>query len=187
MEEQRVICKACAFVMDAHKLKAVCPACGVPAKMFEPFVDKVSFKRRTLLALDLHPVMVHFPQAFTATLLVLSAALLLVPTMLRESIEGAIIILGISLPFTVILSFGSGLFDGRVRFRKLNAPLLRKKMAFGTLFFVLACAIAFFTVSGYLTHTLPALKIALLSAFAMAIAAWLGLAGAGLVTAKFPG
>ena len=32
-------CKACGYVTREGKIKDVCPACGVPAKMFEPYTD----------------------------------------------------------------------------------------------------------------------------------------------------
>ncbi|MCK7505218.1 MAG: hypothetical protein MZV70_14775 [Desulfobacterales bacterium] len=61
-------CKACGFVTDQGNIKDVCPACGVPAKMFEPYTNPVSLKRRKILDLHTHPVLVHFPQAFALTL-----------------------------------------------------------------------------------------------------------------------
>ncbi len=57
-----VRCKACGDVAVSDKIKEVCPACGVPAKMFAPFNSPISLKRRRILDLHTHPVMVHFPQ-----------------------------------------------------------------------------------------------------------------------------
>jgi uncharacterized membrane protein len=40
--------------------------------MFEPYVEKISPKRKRILSLDLHPIAVHFPQAFIISIFVLS-------------------------------------------------------------------------------------------------------------------
>lgn len=40
--EELVRCKSCGFIMEKGKLKDKCPACGVAAKMFEPYIEKVS-------------------------------------------------------------------------------------------------------------------------------------------------
>ena len=81
-----VKCKSCGYVMEAGKLHDSCPACGVPAKMFEPFTDPVSSKRRSILALHIHPVLVHFPQAFAFFLFALSAASLALKGPARDSV-----------------------------------------------------------------------------------------------------
>ncbi len=59
-------CKACGYIIDEKKLGDVCPACGVPRKAFEPWTDDMSPRRRVLLTLNLHPIALHFPQAFSA-------------------------------------------------------------------------------------------------------------------------
>ena len=46
----------------ASKVGEICPACGVPAKMFEPYDDKVSEARRRMIDLHIHPVIVHSPR-----------------------------------------------------------------------------------------------------------------------------
>ena len=83
-------CKACGFVTDQGKIKDVCPACGVPAKMFEPYTHPVSLKRRRILDLHTHPVMVHFPQAFALTLFLLSFCAFFVPQALLETLSSTI-------------------------------------------------------------------------------------------------
>ena len=50
-----VRCKSCGFITRSASVKEVCPACGVPARMMEPYTDPLSEKRRRF-ALDIHPV-----------------------------------------------------------------------------------------------------------------------------------
>src|SRR3972149_10318207 len=66
-----VRCKVCGYVMPEGKLRDKCPACGVAAKAFEPWEDPLSEQRRRALALDLHPIAVHFPTAFVVSLIVI--------------------------------------------------------------------------------------------------------------------
>ena len=49
--------------MEAGKLGDVCPACGLPRKVFEPYRERVSINRLRLLNLDLHPIVIHLSQA----------------------------------------------------------------------------------------------------------------------------
>ncbi len=46
------------------------------------------------------------------------------------------------LPLAVIASFLTGLFDGKVRFRRTSAPLFTRKKLLGGAFFVLSAAAA---------------------------------------------
>jgi hypothetical protein len=128
--------------MEKGKVGDRCPACGVPAKMFLPHDERISPRRKLLLSLDIHPVLVHFPQAFTATILLLSIAGAAIHGTLHPIIQSTLRMLGVLLPFTVVLSFASGLFDGKIRFRKVITPLLIKKMILGGSYFLVSCAIA---------------------------------------------
>ncbi len=49
--------------MEAGKLGDVCPACGLPRKVFEPYRERVSINRLRLLNLDMHPIAIHLSQA----------------------------------------------------------------------------------------------------------------------------
>ena len=61
--KELVRCRPCGFVMEADKLGDVCPACGLPRKVFEPYRERVSRNRLRLLNLDLHPIVIHLSQA----------------------------------------------------------------------------------------------------------------------------
>ena len=84
--KELVRCKSCGFVMEKGKLHGKCPACGVPDKMFEPYSEKIAPFRKFMLSLDMHPVLVHFPQAFTATVLLLSLFAMVSQGPVREQI-----------------------------------------------------------------------------------------------------
>jgi len=184
---EMVICKSCGFIMEKGKLRDTCPACGVPAKMFLPHDERISPQRNKLLKLDMHPILVHFPQAFTTTIFFLSLAGAALHGPLSSILDATVLTLGVLLPFTIALSFASGLFDGKIRFRKVKTPLLQKKMALGAIFFLLGCAI--FACVKMLPITAPAhfLLIAGLSAPALGCAAGLGRIGTSLLNARFPG
>lgn len=180
---QMVICKSCGYIMPQSKLKDECPACGVKAKMFVPHDERISDKRKFLLMLDIHPILVHFTQAYTGTILGLSLLALVVKPAWLGWISTVVMVLGYALPFAVIAAFVAGMFDGKVRFRKVKTPLLVKKMVLGTLYFALTCGILICV----LFNPLPWAIIAVLSALAMTCASILGVWGVSLLNSRFPG
>ena len=182
-----VRCKTCGYIMVADKLGHICPACGVPAKLFEPYKEKVSEKRQRILDLDIHPVIVHAPQGFAFAIMFFAIGALLFGGGLRDSLRTAIVVLGTVLPFVVLGSIATGLFDGKIRFKKVTTPALEKKIAFGSTFLLLSAVIAI------LSHTIGPdassflVLVLLLSAGCFACSIFLGLIGARLVCSKFPG
>ncbi len=72
-------CKSCGYIVEAGRVGEVCPACGVPRKMMEPWKDPLSQRRRFLLGLDLHPIVDHFSVSFSACAVVVALFLLLFP------------------------------------------------------------------------------------------------------------
>jgi hypothetical protein len=180
-----VRCKTCGYVMEEGRMKDCCPACGVPAKLFEPYTDKVSEKRRFILGLDIHPVAVHLPQAFGAAVLLFAAATLVASGGLKQTIECSVQTLSVCLPFTGLAAVATGLFDGTVRFKKLATPHLRIKMALGAGFLVLSTALAVLSFTAAPAAIVyPTIALA---AGCLALGTCLGLIGARLVHAVFPG
>ena len=117
-------CKACGYVTREGKIKDICPACGVGAKMFAPYTDPISEKRRMLLGLHSHPIMVHFPEAFSITLFLLAVSSYFAPGAIKEALFAAIQVISLPLPFFVILAIITGLFDGKIRFNRFPAGRL---------------------------------------------------------------
>jgi hypothetical protein len=182
-----VRCKSCGYITGQSRVKDVCPACGVPAKNMLPYTDPVSPKRRRVLALDIHPIIVHFSVAFSFSALVLAIAALFVGGAPGTYVTGALITLSFFMPLVVLLSFISGLVDAKLRFRRVTTPILTRKIILGVTFFVLSVAMLFVAL-------LPAfvlgafLKIYILLAIgAFVCAFFLGLLGKGLMGAELPG
>jgi rubredoxin/uncharacterized membrane protein YqaE (UPF0057 family) len=183
-----VKCKACGYIMEEAKLGTVCPACGVPAKQFEAFDDRLSEKRRKILSLHLHPVIVHLPQGFAAFLVLLAVLLALLGAgSLRESVLAATRVMSVVLPLGVLLAFGAGLFDGKIRFKRVTTPILVKKMFAGASFFILSTAAASIALFVGLDGGLALLGFGLLEFLGLGAGALLGIWGTGLVVAHFPG
>jgi hypothetical protein len=185
--KELVRCKSCGYIMEKGRLHGKCPACGVPEKMFEPYVEKIAPFRKFVLSLDLHPVLVHFPQAFTATILVLSLCAMVFTGSLRDRLCTTLLVLAIALPFTVLFAFLGGLVDATIRFRRLTPPLIITKIIFGSLFLLLS--IAQFTLvmvhPAWTMHSL--LAVCGLSIACLGCASYLARIGTGLIVAKFPG
>jgi hypothetical protein len=185
--KEMVICKSCGFIMEKGKVGDRCPACGVPSKMFQPHDERISPRRKLLLSLDIHPVLVHFPQAFSATILLLSIAGIVIHGYLQMWVLSTLRTMAVVLPFTIAISFAAGLFDAKIRFRKVTTPLLKKKIILGSIFFLFSCAIAAAVLNLPFTLPLNYLVIIGLSLPALGCAAGLGLIGTSLLPARFPG
>ena len=138
-----VRCKVCGFITAEGKLGDKCPACGAPRAAFEPYTDPVSERRRKFLKLTLHPVAVHFPQAFAASMVVLSITPAVFTGRLRQLFLSTEEVLSWFLPLLVAAAILAGFLDGRMRFKKIRrSPILKKKIVFAALFFVFSLAMA---------------------------------------------
>jgi uncharacterized membrane protein len=173
--------------MEEGKLGDVCPACGVPAKLFEPYKSRISEKRRFILKLDIHPVIVHAPQAVVFLLVVFAIGALIFQDAIRDNLVTTIAVLAITLPITVLAGFATGLTDGLTRFKKLKTPFLKRKIVFGTLFFLVSAAGAFITISIGPGEQSYLLYMLILSVAGLTVSTVLGLIGSKLLGAAFPG
>jgi hypothetical protein len=180
-------CKSCGYVTTEGKIKDVCPACGVPAKMFEPFTDPVSEKRRKLLGLHIHPVIVHFPQAFAFSLFALAIFSFVVPAQIKEAFRYTIQVISFFLPLVIILSLLTGILDARIRFRRLTTPFLKTKIITGLVFFITSIILAVVAFTMQLETTSVMELFTVLTIIAAGCSFPLGIIGAKLMEAKFPG
>jgi len=180
-------CKSCGYVVEAGRVGEVCPACGVPRKMMEPWKDPVSARRRFLLGLDLHPIVDHFSVSFATCAAVVAVFVLLFPGFFRQPwLDVMRVFVGV-LPLAVIASYVSGLYDGRLRFRRTSTPVLRFKKLVGILFFVFAATAAVVTFAFDLGGAWVRAVIFVLEAAAVGCAFVLGRTGKDLLNALFPG
>lgn len=181
-----VYCKACGYIFEEGKYE-FCPACGVPAKMFEPYVDKIPADRRKILKLDIHPVVVHAPQAVAFILLLLSAALTImsqfaIGTVLVADFSITIKVLSVLLPFTVFGAIVTGILDAKYRYKTHTTSHLMRKKFVGTLFLLLATGMAIISLQGdFINEFWMQGLYLLLNIGAFVCTAVLGIWGAALV------
>ena len=180
-------CKACGYVTVKGKIKDVCPACGVPAKMFEPYQDPVSEKRRKILGLHIHPIIVHFPQSFSFTLFVLAVLSFVAPPQINGVLNCTMQVISSALPLFLILALLTGLVDGKIRFQKVTTPFLKKKITFGLSFLLTSIVIAAVALTLQLSSVLVMVLFTLLTIIAVGFSIALGLIGDELMEAKLSG
>jgi len=182
-----VRCKSCGYIMLESKLRDKCPACGVPRQMFEPYTDPMSESRRRILDLHLHPIAVHFPTSFVTAILLFSIATFF----FREPVQGFLIcatrVMGLFLPVLVLIAFLVGLLDGKIRFRRFkNSLILRRKILFGSLFFVFSVALALSLWLIGLSSVLGIFIAVALGVLGLACTVILSLLGMQILNAAFP-
>jgi rubredoxin len=180
--KELVRCKPCGYVMEAGKLKDVCPACGMPRKAFEPYRERVALNRLFVLSLDLHPIAIHLSQTFVFLIPALMLFTRFFPGFQYEMFTHVLIFSLYAFPLTLIASIVTGILDGLFRFKTLTPPLLRLKIVFSSIIIVLA--VAMFLVSkdgnyGFITI--------LLSLGCLFCAVRLGLLGKHLIDVILPG
>jgi hypothetical protein len=180
-------CRSCGYVIAEGKLKDACPACGVPRKMLEPWADPVSARRRALLDMNLHPLVIHFTIAFTASAFALSLFSVVFPRFLAGLATNLLVVMTAVLPITVLAGWAAGVFDGKIRFRRVTTPLLARKMVMGAAVFLetLAAAALLFAVG--LDPLWVRVVIAVLLGIALGAVAVLAKIGGGLRGSASPG
>ncbi|MBN2023245.1 MAG: hypothetical protein JW809_10690 [Pirellulales bacterium] len=135
-----VRCRACGYVMREVKVRDVCPACGFKKSVFQPHEEKISPRRRFLLDLDAHPILVHFPQCFASILPPLVAVHLLLPDFYGPELAAVIGFVSLVLPLSVVGAIASGLFDASLKLKRLDTPALVCKIAAGVALLLLSAA-----------------------------------------------
>jgi len=159
----------------------------VPAEMFEPYTDPISERRRKILMLHMHPIIVHFPQSFAFTLFVLAVLSFIAPPQIHEVLNCTMRLISLALPFFIILAMLTGLVDGKTRFRKVTTLFLKKKIIFGLCFLFTSILIAAVVLELQLLSTPVMALLTLLTLLALGFSTALGLIGDELLEAKFPG
>ncbi len=135
--QKLVRCKVCGYVMNENKLGDACPACGAKREAFEAYVSDMSEIRFKRLQMDLHPIVVHFPQALPIVVVIL----FLLSLITEVTWAGYFILTGkvvaIFMPIVAVLAILTGDFDGKTRFKRIT-PILKKKGILGTTYLILA-------------------------------------------------
>ncbi len=186
IDEELVRCRPCGYVMKKSELDkvGVCPACGLPHNVFEPYREKVSPKRLFLLDLDIHPIAIHLSQTFVAVIPGIMILHLLFPAFFPEVLSAVIDFSIVVFPLTLILSFASGILDGLTRFKTLETPLLKGKIYYGIAVFVVSVLMLLSLI--FLPTKYSYIDI-VLSIIALYCAVKLGMMGKKLINVILPG
>ena len=181
-----VRCRPCGYVMRADKLGDVCPACGLPRKVFEPYREKVSDKRLLVLNLDLHPIVIHFSQTFVGAIPLLFLFTAIFPNFYFNELSIVNMVMIITLPLTMIAALFTGMIDGYTRFKTFNTPMLVRKIVLSVIITVLSCIASVLVISSGLTAE-NTFIIVLLILGCLVCAVILGLMGKRLLNIILPG
>ena len=168
--------------MEADKLGDVCPACGLPRKVFEPYRERVSRNRLILLNFDLHPIVIHLSQALVIAIPMLVILTNLFKDFYPEILSSVLTFSVFVFPITLFLAIITGIIDGLTRFKTLATPLLRIKIIFSIIIFLLSVAL-FITAS----HEKYYILTLVLSILSLAAGVQLGLWGKKLINVILPG
>ena len=180
--KELVRCRPCGFVMDSDKLGDVCPACGMPRKVFEPYRERVSRNRLILLNFDLHPIVIHLSQSFVIAIPILVIITNLFKQFQPEMLKNVLIFSVVVFPFTLILAIITGIIDGLTRFKTLATPILRVKIIFSLI--ILSLSIALFFVAPQSKLYILTIVLSILS---LGAGFQLGLWGKKLINVILPG
>jgi len=180
--KELVRCRPCGFVIESDKLGDVCPACGMPRKVFEPYRERVSRNRLILLNFDLHPIAIHLSQALVIAIPVLAIITAIFTQFQPDLLKDVLIFSVFIFPFTLVLAIITGIIDGLTRFKTLATPILRVKIIFSLIILSLSLGMFFTTMHGNLYSVTIILSILSLGAGFQ-----LGLWGKKLINVILPG
>ena len=180
--KELVRCKPCGYVMEAGKLKDVCPACGMPAKAFEPYRERVALNRLFVLSLDMHPIAIHLSQTFVILIPLMLFSTMLFPDFNRDIFTSVLKFSIYIFPLTLIAAIITGVIDGLFRFKTLTPPILRLKIILSSVIVVLAGTMFFVAKDGNY-----GLLTIILSLGCLFCAVRLGLLGKHLIDVILPG
>jgi hypothetical protein len=180
--KELVRCKPCGYVMEAGKLKDVCPACGMPAKAFEPYRERVALNRLFVLSLDMHPIAIHLSQTFVILIPLMIFSIMLFPDFNSDIFTSVLQFSIYVFPLTLIAAIITGVIDGLFRFKTLTPPILRLKIILSSIIIVLSGTMFFVAKDGnYGLFTI------ILSLGCLFCAVRLGLLGKHLIDVILPG
>lgn len=180
--KELVRCRPCGYVMEADKLGDVCPACGLPRKVFEPYRERVSPNRLLLLNFDLHPIVIHLSQSFVIAIPMLAILKNFFSGFQPEMIHNVLVFSVFLFPFTIVGAIVTGIIDGLTRFKTLKTPLLRVKIIFSII--ILALSIGLFFIGPKEDYYWLTIILSILS---LAAGVQLGLWGKKLINVILPG
>ena len=183
IDEELVRCRPCGYVMKASELgEGVCPACGLPHTVFEPYRERVSANRLLILSLDIHPIAIHLSQTFVALAPMLMLFHLVFPNFQEVLVHSVVTFSIWALPFSLVASTVSGIIDGVTRFKTLQTPMLKSKIYFSIMILTTSITeLVLYQPEHYTWYIL------LLNFLSLGFAVKLGLLGKHLLDVILPG
>lgn len=181
-----VRCKVCGFILEEKNLKDVCPACGVPKTAFVEFKYNISEKRQHVLGLHLHPISVHFPEAIAVFLAGFICLTFITSGYLSDDLIIVNKTLAIIFPITIIAASISGIYDAKIRFKKLSPPYIKIKIYLGIALFI-SSILTLILIQSSSYPTVVKTILVVLAFINLGISVVLGKIGGTLIDSKMPG
>jgi hypothetical protein len=178
-------CKACGYIIEKDDPAQVCPACGIQRKVFEEYKFTLSPRRKLVLDLDIHAILVHFPQTIGVLIPFFGILSLITEAGIGMKFLYTVEAITYILPPAVLASILSGLFDGNIRFKKLNTPALKKKIILASILLAVTSVMAYINYTTDIRESL--LLLTGLSVISLAIQEVLARTGIKLMFAWLPG
>jgi len=182
--KKMIRCKVCGYIGEENDMKNLCPACAAPSSAFEPAQPPKDAKRDALLKMHLHPVAVHFPQAFALSALALAVASFGADGALREKLSVCMAIISFVVPLTGLAAMLAGLFDARLRFKNKCGSRVKAKIVLAAIF--LTASVTAAVLVNYETGDAADIMALLLYLVCLVCSALLGIKGSTLLDAKRP-
>ncbi len=180
-------CKVCGFITKRTTLPDLCPACGFKGKIFEEFEPTVSAKRRKAMELHAHSQLVHFPIAVIIYIFLINLLILakIIPwhSVFSDSLKAMVLLL----PFVTFFGMLSGLYDGKLRFKKINTPLLKKKIILSLLLIAVSSSLLLLQITMAIDQSSYSLLLLAFSVVLLSFVTVLGLIGGTLLDSKVRG
>ena len=171
--------------MDKEGAPDICPACGISNKVFEDFKYNISPRRKLIMDLNFHPIMLHLPQAITGLIPFFAVLSLVTDASWGIKFLYTVEIVTYLLPLSVLAAALTGMFDGKNRFKKLNTPALKKKIILASVLLIITTAMPCLVFTMGIKEALFPLMG--LSVIALANEALLSKIGIKLIFAHLPG
>jgi len=180
-------CKVCGFVLKNKTLPDLCPACGFKGKIFEEFEPTISAKRRKALEMHAHSAIVHFPIAVITYIFFINLFILAKVIALHSVFAVSLKAMVLLLPFVTLFGMLSGLYDGKLRFKKIKTPLLKKKLLLSILLIAVSTSLFILQITLEIDQSSYTLLILAYSIVLLSFATVLGLLGGTLLNSKVRG
>jgi len=180
-------CKVCGYLMEKNAPPEVCPACGFKGKIFEKYESPLSNKRRKVLDIHAHPIIVHVPIAFSASMFLISLLTIMNIVHEKSVFVNMLRAMVLVLPFAAIIAASSGIFDGKLRFKKISTPHLKIKLTLAGLFFVFSFSLFFTQYFLYPDLSFNNIIYLIFSSVLLILAGFLGFIGGRLIESKVRG